>query len=451
MTDIELKNEGGQIVAYDKDTGNKVAVPVEELTTESAYVGGVTMYVRSTGDDANDGLSADNPKQTINAAIADAPIHGDRTTRLTIDIGSDTISDTATDLVELREASVPFLHIVGATDGSGNPAGVLDASGNKYGVDAWGPMLVTLENVVLKNADNRNLLLRNLVYCKTINCDVIDGGFRNAGVGQNSVLRIDAASKWDITGTTGADNNIELINSMLECEGEIVGTGGGNSVIKAKQESVVLAFSNSLYDANGDNEPCIVVTDSSDLKIGKNTTFQNAYAIARGRRGCTIKTVDYSTVAQNSLTHDIDAPGLSIITDETTSETVTTLPKMSSDPTTFIKAGPANGRLYYNLSTEFPRFYSDTRSEWEELVGGQVVNEGTVTVSAGSSTVVTVDTGPTEPVLPVWSFATEPAAAVDVRHEMRYGGGETRVAFIEQTANASVELTFKIYKVPRSA
>ncbi|REA00189.1 hypothetical protein DEQ92_20260 [Haloferax sp. Atlit-6N] len=60
MTDIEIRNENGQLVGYDRDTGDKVPISFESLNAEKALISGRThespVYVPSSTAGLNDGL-----------------------------------------------------------------------------------------------------------------------------------------------------------------------------------------------------------------------------------------------------------------------------------------------------------------------------------------------------------------------------------------------------------
>ncbi|NHX36760.1 MULTISPECIES: hypothetical protein [Halolamina] len=96
MTDIKLINENGVIKGIDPDTGEEVPVSFEELSTGVAFTDPVTMYVRSGGDDSNDGLSASDAKATIQAGVDDAPLVPNGGQALKVDIGDGTFSESVT-------------------------------------------------------------------------------------------------------------------------------------------------------------------------------------------------------------------------------------------------------------------------------------------------------------------------------------------------------------------
>jgi hypothetical protein len=100
MAEIELGNDwtvvgedGGEFIIED-DQGNRTKIDnsgninASALTTDHVDTGSQTIYVRTGGDDANDGLSASNAKETINSAINDIPLNDDSEGRPKIDIGS---------------------------------------------------------------------------------------------------------------------------------------------------------------------------------------------------------------------------------------------------------------------------------------------------------------------------------------------------------------------------
>lgn len=90
-----------------------------EISAGELYTDSVTVFVRPDGEDANDGLTESNAKATVQAAVDDAPVHGDHADLLEIDIGGGSYGSLST-----ADRSTPDIYLAG--DGTaelqGDPA-----------------------------------------------------------------------------------------------------------------------------------------------------------------------------------------------------------------------------------------------------------------------------------------------------------------------------------------
>ncbi|SIR99608.1 hypothetical protein SAMN05421858_5045 [Haladaptatus litoreus] len=440
---------------YDASTGEWVKQPIntdvvsaESLTTQSVdtervFSNAVTMYVRTDGSDSNDGLSPSSAKATVNSAIRNAPINGDAGLPLVIDIEAGTFTDDE-NIVEVRDSSIPHLHLRGEVDGSNNPATVLDASGQTYGVVSEGPRRITVENCHITGAQVC-AYARGGTFYKFVNSKLSDSSRFVAEITNTSSAVIDSNSLLDNTMRSDAAGNLTVVGcASCKVEGEVVGTGGGQDPVYGKQNSYIIIVDGGRVDGNG-SANCIFVVDSTDCKMGLNTTYANASVACRAERGCTTKTPDFSTITLENVNRAFNVSRGSHVHDETSDSSAWGIPKQNGDPSLWDLGGPANGWLSFDLDIEKPKFYAANEGAWLEG-GKKLIKDGSLTVPSGGEQLVTVATGATRPLEVNYGFANTPNAGVDIEYSVRYGGGDTRVFFKETSGAGGADVTFTIYE-----
>lgn len=439
MTDIELRNENGKIVGYDSD-GNKVPVSFEDAEADSfsADVATVnqkaTIYVRSDGDDSNDGLSVASPKATIQGALSDAPVP-QPSSALVIDVGSGVF----TGKLSIRADNVGSVKISGATS-NGNPDTTLDADGDPSVISVLGPTRVDLENLTLQNAIGWNLDAQFGASVGAENCEFIDGADRNAYIQAGSDFESDSDCVFDITGASGPVNNVEVTGEATAyLSGEIIG-GGSTGILRAKQNSWVFARGSLTIDGNGSGQYAVFTTDNVDTKLGGGITIQNAGGIADVRRNGTIKAS--GSINTSSLSDDWSIGRNSHLLDEA-GERVQSITKNPSTPSNLT---PKDGNEHFETTNGVVEVYSEGRSAWVES-GKEVGVQGTVSVPAGGTARVPLSDAGHKVV------AWEPRGTqgtVEISEYRQIDGGTEYAVFEESTGNDSVTISLRIHIFART-
>lgn len=164
----------GNLNLRGKNIANAGSVGAETVSTEAVP----TMYVRSDGDDSNDGRSAESAKATIAEAVSDAPVNGDGTSTLRIDVGSESLAPND-DLYTLYWDRRKVI-IEGDTDGNGNPAATLDLTNTPTGF--WliaRDAAVELRNISFTNVGRGVATAQKYGRVEAVNC-VVDESFTDA-------------------------------------------------------------------------------------------------------------------------------------------------------------------------------------------------------------------------------------------------------------------------------
>lgn len=268
------------------------------------------VYVRSGGDDGNDGLSPGSAKATISAAIDDAPLPGNSDS-LIVDIDNATYSER----VQL-DITTPIarVHLRGATDGSNNPATVIDGSGSADALQAAEGAYVLVENCELQAGSNQVISLLRGGGCTLKNSTVTVGG---AGWGvlnaHGSALRVESDATFDNT-ASGTDALISTIaDSDLQFRGSLNMNGDENFAgITVREDSHGLIENGATLDGGGTSGYIVKVPYSSNIEV-QDCTFQNGTGAVWAEQASNINAPNANTTY--NTTTDIKVSSLSHVRD----------------------------------------------------------------------------------------------------------------------------------------
>ena len=455
MTDIELRNENGKIVGYDSD-GNKVPISFEDTDHESlnanyTFTGGVTMFVdAANGSDSNDGLSSAEPKATIQSAIADAPIHGAGDSVLVLDLAAGTYSSiTGGAVCNLRDVSLAGVKLKGKTDGSGNPAVTLDASGSSYALLAKHIDFET-QDVELKGGGNPLNLLYN-AHGTLKNTNVVATSDTNyctyAQLGSSIDIQSDCTH--DLSATTQDASWVVAVTGAAS--GRLSGTytgDGSTNVVLAKEEAWVYTRSGATIDAAG-GEYAMRCQMNSDIKVGE-TTIQNATVGMFAEGSSFIR--ESGPVTTSSLSHRYDGSGFSTIETEDGRELF--FPSSNDNDPNVSDVRVPLGVMSASGNTDATgllQYRSTTFGSWLEM-GRQEFASGSATITAGTAQVVeTLSNQNPSSYQFIVSWAKDPDTAAPSsdatvkKYRNITSGGTVEFVFEETSGASDIDIEYTIW------
>ena len=423
-------------------------VTSNSLSTEHAYSGGQTIYVRSDGDDSQDGLSAENAKATVQAAADDGPLHLDGGEPLIIDVGSGTFG-----AVNLKHvAASRSVNIVGATDGSGNPDTTLDGGGIDSTLVADN-CRVTAENLILQNGAYANGYATKCGALDLQNCELRGGTNTplNAAADGSSNMKIRYGSEMntDAGSATGFSHATSVGSEMTVRDVAFSGTGVDQGVVGAKQASFVHVDGCSI-NADGAGR-CIRVVDGSDLKLGPSAiTFENAEAaVYTARNSDVTDKADPGVHTYNNIDNEWKIEDGSYA-ESADGDKVFSPPAFSRTNVSNTFPGDAFIGTYFGRDTESDHFVAhEPGAQAWQLASLQKVASGQVSLSAGGEQDIDIPESDVNGALLVAHFpATTDAGNVEyiIRHT---GGSNTAsVRFKEVGGTNPATHDYAIYSVP---
>ena len=359
---------------------SEVTAPVNnsEVNTQSVSVeNSVTMYVRSAGSDSNDGLSSGNPKATIQAAIADAPLTPNDDS-LVVDVGDGTFPG-----VDISELSVSHVEI----EGNGTANTTIDAT----------------SGTTISHAINCSNQPRTVVR----DCSLVggSGGCFRAWMGELRFENIDASSdQADGADHCGQINQQAYFNDDPNCTYTHDGDGSGaliNVVTGAAQ------FAGDSYTGAGLTDKIIRVKEGGEAQVvgstiqgvGSGTTGFGI--LARHNSSIKVEDVTVDGVARafsRSASGQIRVQGTNTLTDVSVrfggaqgdhfdvenDEYVSTFPVNTSTPSVAWGGGAYTGAYHHNSAVGLPEVYSATFDATVPL-GREVIEDVTVAFDSGET------------------------------------------------------------------
>jgi hypothetical protein len=259
------------------------------------------MYVRPDGDDSNNGTSVESAKKTIAEAISDAPLNGDGTSTLLIDLGSElhTPDENIYTLYWDRRKVI----IEGDTDGNGNPAASLDLTNieNDFWLNAR-DAAIDLRNINFTNMSRGVATAQKYGRVEAVNC-VVDNSFTYAAYDVRGGGSLNVGG--EITQDTDKTNRaLNIQEGYANITASITQTGSSNCAI-------IEIF---------DGSPRIDITSSAEL-IGLGSSNTNYLIHAQSPRhiklgDCYLEGAEavaaldapVEFIAQDGLTNKIDVP-----------------------------------------------------------------------------------------------------------------------------------------------
>lgn len=323
-----------------------------------------TVYVRSDGDDSNDGLTPSEAKETFSSAISDAPVQGDQYDRLTVDIGSDTITPDST--VSFFDTSISAIEVLGETDGSGNPAAVMDFSGlGGVGVNHRS-VSVNYKNVEFKGGGGACVYADEQSRVALDNCVVNEStGFGSITTARGGALVVGSDSRVDFDTDNSTGNRvITYQGGYLKILGDITVTGSGSL------DNVFNIFDgagrvdiNANVDGGGVTTEMISAQSPVHIKLSDHTYTGFTYLFDMGYGAELVAQDGLSDVTvQNAKAKQMNGGGY---TEQGDAPSVGSLPS-SNGPPTGVESGTygPSSPGYYDKSDQFPKQYSDVNKDY---------------------------------------------------------------------------------------
>ncbi|MDB2252226.1 hypothetical protein PM033_10620 [Halorubrum ezzemoulense] len=400
------------------------------------------MYVRTDGDDANDGLTPDAAKATIEAAIEDAPLHLDGGEPLVIDIGSGTFGRAT--LTHLSATS--SVKLSGATDGNGDPATTLDAADNGNTIDADGVYALS-ENLTLQNGSYVNGRASHAGSLELSNCHLAGGDpteFNARAVASSFVrVRPTLTADWS-AGDASASAHVESSASHARVDGTTLTTEGNQGVVVGKQSAYVEVY-NAVLDAGGGKD-CLVLCDGSNCKMGGDTVeFRNA---SNG------VVVDRGSDAMDKTNNGVTFANISVepwkarenSSFDANTESTWAMPLNPSDTDVTDTFGEITPHFHYNTTEDHPKAFDPANNDWL-LVGLRELTSGEVSVPAGGEKDAALGVGGESNLLVTHGPSTTENGRLDysIFHS---GGSDTFIRFEELGGGNPATHHYTVYEMP---
>lgn len=355
MTDkntIQLVNQGGKIVGIDPKTGETVPVEIDEAKINTAnieqiHAGSVTMFVRKDGNDDDCGLTEDTAKATIKAAIKDAPLNGDGTQFLRVDIGPGTFE-------------VPFFQRYGAPislEGSGVEKTTIIRNGANTLAVELSVLYVRDLTIDGDNSSTRCVFVsRAQLQADNINIrsteSAIEGGLvshggfaliRDGSIDTNDRCLSIRRGVCVIEGMELATNNEDTSHLVGIREGAVAHMTHFDLAGEHISRAVIVETGGTLYTASG---------SASDLSRVFDVRFHGYLNIG-------------SSITTDSVDNIYRVRGGGGVRDNTSSTNVylSSVPRNDSDPIDDIEL--FGGEVYFNKNERELRFYNGTK--WQSI------------------------------------------------------------------------------------
>jgi len=411
-------------------------------TGQASITDPVTMYVRSDGDDANTGLSADDAKATIQSAVEDAAISNYQRP-VTVDL-----DDGSYGAVDLRRIPTPDLRIEGVTDGSGNPATTLTATGVAHVIEV-NQIYLELANLIIDGGDQGPLRAEYNAAVRPENCTFQNGPEHALQLNFCATYQDDADTICDQTAVNGSGASINvLMRSSARFNGLYKGDGGGRTVIRIKEGGQALVSgtlegegtnasgtsqlielaqhgSAKIFDVTGRDATFLVdAQDDSQYRV-KDRTLDNVPGLGRIRQGA------YGRDVNNNLNRYA-------------------IPKNSSTPSWGLDVD--DGQLHHNDSLGAPEVFSKTLNGTLQVFGGVLQDSADRTVSAGG-TDNWAFSGENSIGTPLHAMVYPDSTQTDpgvIQWRWRVNASQSRVELNVQevTGNNNIDYHAIVYKIP---
>lgn len=441
----ELEANTGESISVASDTdhnGNDVS-NVGALDTDEIYTGEQTVYVDpDDGDDDNTGLSENDPKRTINAAIHDAPIHQSKGERLTVVLEQGTYTDQRR-IVDLGDTHHSKIAISGSTDANGDPDSTLDAEG-EISVLLARNVDVEVENCQFLNG-YVGIRLLNQSSMELGNCWVISGsgGFQCVAIQSGSRFEDDEDCFYDHSAASDDPNScIEAVGgAWSRFSGEYIG-GDDTYVISVKEQSNAYIRPTARIDGQGDGR-AVGSRKNSNIKF-EPQEVRNADIGVYAEGGGFVSVRNEPTYENISQTFGTGKLGrFEFVPDE--ADLVHTPSNSGGDRPSVEQ----EGITHFNIESGRGEIYAGTFDDWMEF-GENVLFEGSTTVTAGQEEVVETF-GSTGRHYRMVANVTDAEGDVRVVDKLGYNSGGDFTEFIveETTGEADAEVEYKVFQIGR--
>jgi hypothetical protein len=439
---------GNTLDADNNDVKNVDALDSNSVNTDVATsTEPITVYVDPNGDDNNDGLSADNPKQTIKAAVQDAPLANNQQ-NLTVSLASGTYAQTILE-------QIPYNQLV--LTGPSDQSAVIDGANNGgYALDLKGGYTI-LENLEITGGAGGCVRsgLGSAVWYQ--NCYIHGGGERALQHNSGSVVATDEDTLIDQRNISGGKAGVNILSSWFMLRGTFRGTSGGGSVLRFKEGSRGQILGTTI-DADSDDASsgvCINLLKNSYAKIA-DVTLENAASGVSFSLGAFPLLQNDITLNNIDDIYGFDASFYAVSNGAGTyDDQFFHLPSSASLPTHW-DAGAADGVAFFDNSRGVFRWYSDSVGASDGVEAGRVlIDTGTTSVPAGGQTVVNW-TGPKSAGVlydAVVGIADPDNAAGDAEVDWHInwddGSGHQELVIEELGGSNGVDVQYRIHEIPQ--
>jgi catechol 2,3-dioxygenase-like lactoylglutathione lyase family enzyme len=426
----------------------RLTAPVDNATVRSDTVqtDGVTMYLDPDGDDDADGLTRETAKETLHAAVRDAPLHGNGMERLLLDLAPGRYTDEGRSNLDLRDASVPAIHIRGETDDDGEPKVTVDGGEDSYTISVQGNCYVSLENLKATGAI-QTVGTHYGAKLGLYNVDVRAGTKtkRTAYVTHGSTLVMDEHSTMDLT-PSEADTNWGLQvngNASAKLFGAI--RAQAPSAVIAKETAWIFLASSAVVDGANGVDQAVRVHKHSNAKID-GPTIRNAPVGVLGGVNSTVSVRSEPTFA--GVEDEYQTRIGAVFEDVPRKEGWIHLPSNKTPPDTNRIYNPVGMQFLdstdnvLKLRGLYPSGYVDAQL-WTE------VDSGTVEVPAGGTATVAETPVGAKPGELTWTIAEPPAEPVELQKTLRADpdGERTEWVIRETAGDAAVSVTYTLSRL----
>lgn len=393
----------------------------------------VTMYVREDGDDSQEGRRKSNAKETIKAAIEDAPLPSPKTA-VEIDIGPGTFEGIS---LSLYTGTIPLIQLNGTTDENGNLLTTLSGSDGSHTVSVSQGSTLLLSNLEIEGGERGCLEVRNNSNMRLFSCYVHDGPNHSARVAWGGYLRDDENTIFDQSDVEGNGANIKVTAANADLKGIYIGDGGTNTIIRVKEngyamlvDSIIIGEGNDLNDGSTHGIRCF---HNSAIKMERCTIEDCYIGINREMSGW----VKFQTdITFNNIGFEVNGSG-GHHRDMIRGEEIYTLPRNDGIPENNWSQNTNRGSIHYNDATDRIE-YSGREGTYK--VGQRVLREGTESIPAGSTLDVALDDMAESPLNVAYNLIS---GSGRVSYEIARSNNNTHVKFLE-LSDTEVEISYII-------
>jgi len=443
----------------DTNADGAIDAPIDNdsVSTDELRSDAVTMFVRSTGSDSNDGLSESNAKATLQSAVEDAPINGDRASAVTVNIKERGVNVS---YLSIGVEDVNSLKIIGATDGSGNPDSIIDGGKTNDAIRIENSR-VQIENCIIKGGNSNNLRTAGAGYLTLENCTVKEPDGANCNF-QGRYHIVATNSKFDATNhTTAAEANTAAVGAnFVAFDCTFIGDNGqGKAVVQAKDSAIIgLVGGNNVIRGNGPSTTSfggfatkngVVKMDPVDVEDVNNAFAHN--------RGGTLAYDDTGSFTNVNKTLN-SGGGFVSATTSTGFPDMVGLPVESGMPPEFTSVG---GSAIYDDNTGLIKHTANASGEFNDAVlrSGRLraAKKTSITVPAGGSTIEGTGTLSGEgrvvdtKVVPASAGPNTTAdASVTSRPYWDDSINGQKIEIVEELGNSSIDVDLYVYRYPES-
>ncbi len=402
----------------------------EAINTDELYTGSVEMFVSPDGSDSNDGVSENDPKQTIQAAIDDAPIQANR---LTINVADGTYTSAASSILDVSDSLVDKIEIVGGTDTNGDPTVTLDGENDTYVVNVSGNVEVDLIDLELLASDQPlNATNNAVVRCENCRLNGSADTLRAFYIQMGATFNLDESSVVDVAAAT----DLNWAGAVTAASAHIGGTIVGGPLY-VKENAWAFIQDTADLDAGGDVD-CVRIWMWSHCKVG-SATFRNAERAIRYRN------VGGLSLAGSPTFDNIDTAYSGTRTsffDDRDGDKHIGFPGNNDTPDISDQSSQS-GIAHYNATKGRLEYYSEGHNSWMDVGREKLKSGETIVPGEGSASTAEIATNGNKGSLD-WdiSSTTGNDVSLSISHDVNSSGNREIVFSNSGADDATVVWTY---------